>query len=158
MATINEAYHVLRDAGRRALYDRSLRAGPAAAAAGERSAGREWADAAKGDTTPQVQFPTGPARVPWRSLLVAGTVAVVGIVVLAQFTDPGPDPPPDNILRNGDCVEFLDNGDAREVRCTGVDDNVVRAFVAFDATCPGFTEAHRDRQGMGVACVEVPTP
>ena len=62
---------------------------------------------------------------------------------------------PDGILRNGDCVEIQMNGDAREISCTGEVDLVVRAFIPFDGTCPGLTEPHRDRQGMGVACVEL---
>ena len=31
----------------------------------------------------------------------------------------------------------------------------VRAFIPFGATCPGLTEPHRDRQGMGVACIDL---
>lgn len=93
---------------------------------------------------------------PWRSLLLAGVVGVFGIVVLAQFSDGVDEAGPDGILRNGDCVSIDPNGDAREVECTGVSDLVVRAFIPFDGTCPGGTEPHRDRQGMGVACIELP--
>jgi molecular chaperone DnaJ len=97
-----------------------------------------------------------PARVPWRSLLVFGSFAVVGILVLAQFGGVDNEVGPDGILRTGDCVEIQINGDAREVLCTSESDLVVRAFIPFDGTCPGLTEPHRDRQGMGVACVELP--
>jgi molecular chaperone DnaJ len=88
-------------------------------------------------------------------LLALGVLTVAGVVVLAQFTDPGDPPGPDGILRVGDCVTLLANTDAREVPCTGEDDRVVRAFVAFDETCPGLTEPHRDRQGMGIACLDI---
>ena len=64
---------------------------------------------------------------------------------------------PTGILRNGDCVQILDNGDAREIACTGIEDMIVRAFnPTFDASCPGRTVPHRDRLGMGVACIELP--
>lgn len=88
--------------------------------------------------------------------MLSGSAAIFGIVVLAQFTGAGTDLGPDGILRNGDCVQIEPNTDAREIACTGVDDLVVRAFVPFDGTCPGHTEAHRDRQGMGVACIQRP--
>ncbi len=95
---------------------------------------------------------------PWRSLLFFGSIAIVGIVVLAQFTDPGETPGPDGLIEIGSCVSIDPNGDAREVACTSdpAVDRVVEAFVPFDSTCPTRTVAHRDRQGMGVACVADP--
>jgi molecular chaperone DnaJ len=54
-------------------------------------------------------------------------------------------------------VTIEPNGDAREVLCTDdpAVDLKVEAFVPFSDSCPGGTVAHRDRQGMGVACVGV---
>ncbi len=155
MPAINEAYRVLHDPGRRAMYDRSIEGrrpvtssptGPAAAAEPTTT----W------DASQMAAYRHhGPARVPWRSMLVAATVGTIGVVGLAQFTDGGGDVGPDGILRNGDCVEVEPDNDAREIACTGDGDLVVRAFIPFDGTCPGRTEPHRDRQGMGVACVEL---
>ena len=75
-------------------------------------------------------------------------------------TEPGEPAPPDGILRNGDCVEIELDNDAREVACTGdlSVDRGVRAVIPFDDTCPGLLRPHRDRLGMGVACVEFPAP
>jgi hypothetical protein len=39
------------------------------------------------------------------------------------------------------------------VNCRGEGDVVVEVIVAFDATCPTGTEPHRDRLGLGIACV-----
>jgi molecular chaperone DnaJ len=175
MARINEAYRVLSDPGRRAMYDATLR-GPSSAvppstrpsaARGPGSsrfdgpetpdgAGSDWSGVAGAVHPSHV----GPARVPWRTLLFCGVLAVTAIVVIAQFTKPSGPAAPDGILRVGDCVTIDANDDAREVPCSidpategGTVDVVVRAFIPFDATCPGRTEAHRDRQGMGIACV-----
>ena len=155
MPEINEAYRVLSDPARRAVYDASLRAGSSA-----RSSATSPPTESE-TATSHVMHPShlGPARVPWRSMLVVAFVGVLGVVVLAQFTQPGEPAGPDGILRVGDCVTIEVNGDAREVLCTGdaTTDLRVEAFVAFDASCPGRTEPHRDRQGMGVACVAVPS-
>jgi len=161
MPEINAAYHVLSDVGRRAVYDASLRGAPESplrASSGRSSpvvdepgdeAMREW----------RYQHPEGPARIPWRSLAFFSAIAVVAIVVLAQFTEPGEPAAPDGVLRNGDCVEILPNGDAEEIACDGAGDLVVRQFISFDRVCSNGWEAHRDRQGMGVACIErMPEP
>lgn len=155
MHAINEAYRVLNDPGRRALYDASLRTspGPAAAQPGG-DASQPSARTAPVAPTPRDVFE--PARVPWRGLAFVGTIAIAGIFVVAQFAEPSGPPQPDGILRTGDCVEIEADNDARELACTGEQDLVVRAVVAFDATCPNGTEPHRDQQGMGVACIERP--
>ena len=155
MPAINEAYRVLNDPGRRAVYDASLRNGPTpprGPAAPSQPTRSEPAP-----TMPTFPSHLGPARFPWRSVSFFALLAIIGIVVLAQFTEPGEPQGPDGIMRVDSCVTIEPNGDAREVLCTGdptVDLRVV-AFIPFDGTCPGRTTPHRDRQGMGVACVAV---
>ena len=153
MPAINEAYRILNDPGRRAMYDRSL---DSVQASTQRLTSTPYSEPAErwnvgGDVY------AGPGRSAGRSLLVCSAIAIFAIVFLAQFAQPTGPQPPDGILRNGDCVQILDNGDAREIACTGIEDMVVRAFnPTFDASCPGRTVRHRDRLGMGVACVELP--
>jgi DnaJ domain len=151
MSAINEAYRVLGDPARRAVYDAGLRT-PTSAPAPDPSGTTSV------PTAPMHPSHLGPARIPWRSLLFVGIIGVIGVVVLAQFTDPGDPPGPDGILGVGSCVTIETNGFAREVSCTGdvSVDLVVEALVPFDATCPGRTEPHQDRQGMGIACVALP--
>ncbi len=148
MPEINAAYHVLSDPARRAVYDAQRRAGPTTVSNGQDDDLRDEAPA------PRFPYPDGPARFPWRTLLVFSLVAIIGIFVLAQFTEPSEPDGPDGILRAGDCVEILANGDAKEVACQGSGDLVVRQFIAFDRVCSNGWEPHRDRQGMGVACIE----
>jgi molecular chaperone DnaJ len=157
MPSINEAYRVLGDPARRAVYDASLRRSTSGSGSPSSSV-QEPAESAPTYSAPMHPSHLGPARIPWRSLLVVGIIGVVGVVVLAQFTEPGEPAGPDGILGVGSCVSIDSNGFAREVLCTGdtTADLVVEALVPFDATCPGRTEPHQDRQGMGIACITVP--
>jgi curved DNA-binding protein CbpA len=111
MPAINEAYRVLNDPARRAVYDASLRGAPERGpAAPPRTSSTEPAP-----TMPTFPSHLGPARFPWRSVSFVAMLAIIGIVVLAQFTEPGEPQGPDGILRVGSCVMIEANGDAREV-------------------------------------------
>lgn len=154
MAAINAAWHVLSDPGRRAMYDASLR-GFSTSSSSDRSSSSS-ASATGGFRPSQPAAPVAPVtvgRFPWRSLLVVLAIGIAFVIVNAALSKPDRVVPPDNLLEAGSCVSIEDNNDAREVLCDGSHDGVVRALVALDATCPVGTEAHRDRQGMGIACV-----
>ena len=88
-------------------------------------------------------------------MLFVGAIGVLAVIVLAQFVQPAAQRGPDGLIEIGSCVVIEPNGDAREIAC--VDDpeldRVVEAFVPFAASCPTGTVAHRDRQGMGIACL-----
>ena len=146
MAEINEAYRVLSDPGRRAVYD-----------AGLRGLSRVAAPPKYGPTTqPTVPPPAArpPARYPWKLALGMAAIGAVIVLVGAALYKPRREPPPDNILVPGSCVTIEDNGDAREINCTGGDqDLVVVTLVPADERCPEGLPAYRDRQGLGMACV-----
>ncbi len=156
MPAINEAYRVLGDPARRVVYDASLRRSSSVSAAASPSPAPS--ESTSGVTAPMHPSHLGPARFPWRGTLFVALVGIVGVIVLAQFTEPGEPAGPDGIMSVGSCVTIEPNGDAREVLCTDDPevDLVVEAFVPFDASCPGGTVPHRDRQGMGVVCVRSP--
>jgi molecular chaperone DnaJ len=84
----------------------------------------------------------------------AAVIGSVAVLISSFFSrDPGIQRP-DGILQAGSCVAFEPNGDAREVTCDGDgDDVVVETFVPLDGECPVGTVGHRDRQGLGIACV-----
>jgi molecular chaperone DnaJ len=144
MPDINEAYRVLGDPARRAVYDATL---------------RDAAPRAPTTTAPEARPPVRtvvdhtPARIPWKLMLVmAGLGSAVVLVGAALYEPAGPERP-DNLLEPGSCVTIEGNGDAREVTCTADDQLVVEALVPTGERCPEGTAGHRDRQGRGLACV-----
>ncbi len=157
MAEVNEAYRVLGEPGRRLSYDRSLgdttAADTAADVTGERSPVDPDSWTAPG---PRSTFlsPAGPARVPWKLMLVAAVLGSAVILVSSAFNDPPSQESPDGILRSGSCVAIEPNGDVREVACTNTAaDIVVELLLPTGATCPSQLAAHRDRLGLGTVCV-----
>lgn len=155
MAQINEAYRVLSDPGRRAMYDRTLR--PVADGVPRSSLDIDDDD---GDLEQAIRptrrnplIPEGPARFPWKAMLLLAAVGSALVLVSAALADPPGVEPPDGIIQTDSCVTIEPNGDAREVACTGEDDLVVELLIPTGARCPVGMEPHRDRLGLGIACV-----
>lgn len=152
MSQINEAWRVLSDPGRRAVYDAQSRgsaaqrnaAGASTSTGGVRTASRP---------TIVAHAVATPARFPWRFMLVVASIGVAFVLVNAALTKPGRGDVPDNLIDSGSCVNVVDNGDAVEVSCDGTHDAVVDSLISTDGVCAGDTEGHRDRQGMGQVCV-----
>ncbi len=159
MAAVNEAYRVLREPARRAKYDASLRSAVGSTPGSGRAAGTSPSPPSYHRPTrpPVVQVPPGPARFPWKLVAFMFAVGAAAVLVLAALSEPREPPPADNLLEPGSCVELEPNGDAREVVCGNGDaQRVVAALVPTGDPCPDGTEAHRDRQGRGTACLEPP--
>ena len=82
----------------------------------------------------------------------------IGVVLLGvALASPLKERPPDNLLTPGSCVVVQPNGDAAEVNCSASHDGVVVVLVPFDERCESNLQAHRDRQGMGIACIQMGT-
>jgi len=151
MLEINEAWRVLSDPILRHAYDARLRG---SAASGTSGIASDLSEKLSRSSTPSVQY--GRARFPWRFVLGFFIVATAFIVIMGIFTEQGPPAPVDNIIRVGSCVELdLQLREAREVSCEGPFDSEVGQMVPFDASCPMGTEAYRDRQGLGLVCIDV---
>jgi hypothetical protein len=153
MASINEAYRVLGEPARRAVYDATLRGTGSAVGP---SAPRPHAPPSA--ATPPRQ-PLPPARYPWKLVLVLFLIGTTVVLIGAAIYRPKDPGPPDNLLEPGSCVTIETNGDAREINCTEAPGElVVSALIGMDEHCPAGTEGHRDRQGRGQACVSTSVP
>jgi hypothetical protein len=152
MIAINEAYRVLADPGRRAIDDRSLATPPDS----EQRNGDQPVDGIDPVVVadkPNPLSPSGPARVPWRLMLAVAAIGSAVVLISSLFDDPPKEQAPDGILGTGSCVAFETNGDVREVACGGDGDIVVELLVPLGGICPTGTVGHRDRLGLGLACV-----
>lgn len=147
MAEISQAWSVLSMPALRRQYDESLlNTTDAAYSASNISAGSPVFDMA------EIHF-IERARFPWRFVLIViavGSAIIIGINAAGQQSKPVG---PDGLLQSGSCIVVDANLAAVEVACQEPHDGVVRQLIGFDKVCPRDTEAIRDRQGMGIACV-----
>lgn len=146
MARINDAWNVLSDRQRRAAYDATLAAGEPGVS------NRPRTDESWNFDAPRVPQ-AGPARFPWRAMAVMAVAGSVIVLIGHAVTKPPAPGTPDQLITAGSCVDIDSQQMAVEVSCSGPHQAVVTQLIATDRTCPTGTEAHRDRQGMGIACV-----
>ena len=139
VAAINEAWNVLSQSGRRALYDRSLVTPTPTSHQADRI------------VVPYEVFQR--ARFPWRLVLGLIIAGAAGVLLLNAVSQPSAPVGPDGLLSGGSCVVIDATQTAVEVPCSEPHDAVVQQLIGFDMTCPTDTEPFRDRQGMGTACV-----
>lgn len=140
ISAVSAAWEVLSRSDRRRDYDKTLTIGLGAS------------DVQTAPTPMQV---FEPARFPWKFVLLFIVCGSLVVLVLSLFSSPQPPGAPDNVLQGGSCVNIDAGGDAFEVNCDQRHMAVVERLVPFDAVCPMDTELHRDRQGMGNACVRL---
>lgn len=150
MATINAAWYVLSNAQRRTAYDQSRTSAPSRPTPTWSASSREGSS----PSTPVGAISMTPARFPWRLVLWIAGVGSVAVVVLSLLAQPPVAPPIDNLLQSGSCVVVEPGEVAREVACDGEHDAVVRFVIPFGERCPLDAATLRDRQGMGLACVD----
>jgi len=152
MAQINEAWRVLSDPDRRAVYDAQIRRSYASTA----MPGKPWMMRPTIEREPVEEPPEiASAKFPWRFMLVLATLGIGFVLVNAALTKPSQPVAPDNLIGSGSCVNIAENGDAIEVPCDGSNDGVVASFRGDDPICPQGTEEHRDHQGLGPVCVRM---
>ena len=140
ISAVSAAWEVLSRSDRRREYDQTLSIGQGAP-----------------DVQPVRVQAYEPARFPWKFVLLFIVCGSLVVLVLSLFSSPQPPGAPDNVLQGGSCVNIDAGGDAFEVNCDKPHMAVVERLVPFDAVCSMDTELHRDRQGMGNACVKLVT-
>ena len=138
ISAVSAAWEILSRSDRRREYDRTLTIGLGAI------------DAQSAPMPVQV---FEPARFPWKFVVLFIVCGSLVVIILSLFSSPQPPGAPDNVLQGGSCVNIDAGGAAFEVNCDQPHSGVVEMLVPFDAVCPMDTELHRDRQGMGNACV-----
>ena len=152
MAQINEAWRVLSDPDRRAVYDAQIRRTYASAT----MPGKPWMMRQTPEPlAPEVPDDVVPANFPWRFLLVLAALGIGFVLVNAALTKPSEPTAPDNLIVSGSCVNIADNGDAIEAPCDGTNEGLVVSFRGDAPICPQGTEEHRDHQGLGPVCVRM---
>jgi molecular chaperone DnaJ len=166
MAGINEAWRVLSDPGRRAMYDatiRSHRASSAPAGDWESRLSRAWADADdtedEDDPADFVPSTLWQRRIPIWTMVLLGTLAAIFFVTAYAGsgrigTKLPRAPAVDGLLTAGSCVRLASGGLAEETECTMPNDGAVVALIQYDGRCPAGSSGYRRRDGVaGYACV-----
>jgi molecular chaperone DnaJ len=155
MAAVNQAWFVLSDPGRRAIYDASLRARPSSVAAAT-----PWPPQGPGDLDDDAGFV--PMRhtaarfgipLPW--LLVVGALAVI-FVFTAYAVRPkggGGGGQPDGVLEVGSCVTVAAVGAVVETGCDTPHEGRVVAIPSNGLYCADGAEAYADGDTRRVVCV-----
>lgn len=146
MAEVNQAWNVLSDPVSRREYDRSM-----LDATEHRYERGPFSDTHRA-TTPAPPLP--PARFPWRAMVAVGVLASAVVLIVNGMSDPPAPGVPDQLLEPGSCVVIDRERFAVEVSCGAPHEYVVRQFIAIDRSCPTTMQPFRDRQGMGLACVD----
>ncbi|MEI8322474.1 MAG: DnaJ domain-containing protein [Actinomycetes bacterium] len=136
ISAVSAAWDVLSRSERRRAYDKTITTGFAVS-----------------DAQPVPVQNFEPAKFPWKFVLLFIAFGSIVVIFLSIFSSPQPPGAPDNVLQTGSCVNIDVDGAVYEVRCDLPHKAVVEKLVPFDAVCPMDTDLHRDRQGMGNACV-----
>lgn len=141
MSEVNEAWSILSDPSRRREHDRR----------------RDEPSVHRAPTAPEpvVPEPLARPRIPWKLMLGIVVIGSAAVLTAHANTDSPAPGTPDQLLQSGSCVDIDQTSVAVEVSCDGPHDGVVRQLIAFDRACPQDAASHRDRQGMGIACIDL---
>jgi hypothetical protein len=156
MAALNEAWRVLSDPARRAMYDVSLRA-PAPAGSVRPAPPPVSDDDDFDDDDRPVAHRRGGFPLPVALVLVLFAMILVVTAYAYQksgsVNGPAPTIPVDGVIQIGSCVRVGDDAVAAETPCGARYLGVVVALIARDGRCPQHTEGYRDPASDGWVCI-----
>ena len=153
MAAVNEAWRVLSDPARRAVYDASLRATPPAPG-----------PSASPSTPPEIELdddtgfqplrhPSARFGIPLPWILVIGALAVIFVFTAYAVRPKGSPDRIDGVIEVGSCVSVPSPGVVVETRCSGPNDGRVVALPARGLYCDDGAAAYADDARSRVVCV-----
>jgi molecular chaperone DnaJ len=155
MAEVNEAWRVLSDPGRRAVYDESLRArAPASDPLTEptRASGGARSD-----------VPLDAMRYARPGVRGAGWMVLLGVLLAiflfsayANGQRGSGEPGVDGFLQIGSCVALPPLRNAQEVPCSAPHDGVVVTVELLGAPCPGRLRSSLTPDGTQTVCIRNP--
>jgi molecular chaperone DnaJ len=152
MAAVNEAWRVLSDPGRRAVYDASLRSGRRPN--GVPAAPVSPADADLDDDTGfvPIRHPLARLGIPLPWIVVLGTLAVIFVFTAYAVRSSGGSSKPDGVIEVGSCVTVAPDGVA-ETSCDSAHDGRVVAVPPSGTLCDASVTGVLDRRTGNVVCV-----
>jgi hypothetical protein len=149
MAAVNEAWRVLSDPGRRAVYDASLRtpSRPAPPVPGP-----ENADLDDDTGFVPIRHPLARLGIPLPWIIVLGVLALIFVFTAYAVRSSGGSGKPDGIIQIGSCVTVAPDG-AVETACESAHDGRVVAMPPSGTLCDVSTTGVLDRRTGDVVCV-----
>jgi molecular chaperone DnaJ len=152
MAAVNEAWRVLSDPARRAVYDASLRSRRVAARpVMPQGAGDTDLDDATGFVP--IRHPLARLGIPLPWIVVLGVLALIFVftayAVRSAHSDGGK---PDGVIQVGSCVTVVPDG-VTETACDSAHDGRVMALPPSGTLCDPSLSGVLDRRTGNVVCV-----
>jgi len=150
MAAVNEAWRVLSDPARRAVYDASLRARPRSVA--PPVPGPEDADLDDDAGFVPIRHPLARLGIPLPWIIVLGVLALIFVFTAYAVRSSGGSSKPDGIIQIGSCVTVAPDG-AVETACESAHDGRVVAMPPSGTLCDVSATGVLDRRTGNVVCV-----
>ena len=156
MAAVNQAWFVLSDPGRRAIYDASLRNRPAPSPVAAPWPADGAGDLDDDDGFVPIRHPAARFGIPlpWLLAVVAlGVIFVFTAYAVRPQSGGGGGGRPDGVLEVGSCVTVAAVGAVVETGCDGAHEGRVVAIPASGLYCGDGAEAYADGDTRRVVCV-----
>ena len=158
LSAVSQAWSVLGDPATRREYDKSLAQQSAPKRTDKSYQSSDSKSRPLDDFVEERDFEVPRiivrAQFPWRFMLTLIGIGALLILALRSTVSTNIPQGPDSLIQSGSCVALDATQAVYEVSCDQPNDGVVRQLIGFHMTCPSDTFGYRDRQGMGIACLE----
>ena len=152
MAAVNEAWRVLSDPGRRAVYDASLRARPRSATYAPSVGAPDDVELDDANGFVPIRHPLARLGIPLPWIIVLGVLALIFVFTAYAVRSSGGSSKPDGIIQIGSCVTVAPDG-AVETACDVAHDGRVVAMPPSGTLCDASASGVLDRRTGDVVCV-----